>query len=53
MGDEFVPEGEVEMGVSAVEARNEVVFERVDGTFSCIVHVDERRGKLECYVFLV
>ncbi len=52
MGEQLVPEMQRKVGVSAAEACNEMVFERVDHTFGCVAAVDLRRYKLVVDCFL-
>ena len=51
LGEEFVPEGEGEVGVGAAEAGDKVVFEGADGAFGGVVAVDVWRSQLEVDVF--
>ena len=47
MREDTVPEIEREIAVRAAEAGDEVVFERADGAFGCIMPMDMGRGELE------
>ena len=52
MGDRFVPDVEWEIGVSAAEARYEVVLESLDGAFGLVAAVESGGRQLVVDMFI-